>query len=205
MLTFDPEIHEYRWNGIVKTSVTQFLERVGVYNPATGRWQSMSGAEFMDNPVAQNFGTQFHRYAGLTLDGRKARPDPAMVPWIEQWNLFLLEHPGLESVMHDGKRLVETPLYCKRHGYALTPDWPVMFHGKPVCLDWKTGEYCPHWFLQGAGYVRGLEDTTKIRGWSFWAVQIKADGYRVYKRTPAELKHDMNRFMSVLNVYKMAA
>lgn len=205
MLTFAPEIHEYRWNGIVKPGVTQVLERVGVYNPATGRWQSMSGAEFMDNPVSLKFGTQFHRYAGFTLKGVNSRPDDAMAPWIGQLYQFFIDHPGIETVRHKGDSLVEHPLYCERHGYALTPDWPVMFHGKPVCIDWKTGDFCPHWYLQGAGYVRGLENATGIRGWSFWAVQIKADGYRIYERTPAELKHDMNGFHSVLNVYKMAA
>lgn len=207
MLTFDQDTHEYRWNGQVVPSVTQILSRVGTRDQADGLFQSLSGAEYMNSPIAANFGTQFHRYVALELDERQVQYDAAMEPWIHQWRRFMAEYDDIEPIAIDSfPQIIEEPIYCQRHGYAMTPDWAAMFHGKPICVDWKTGEsMCPHWWLQGAAYVEGLKNFTKLRGWEFWVVQIGADRYRVHRRKANDLRRDMNRFQSALNVYKMAA
>lgn len=211
MLTFEEKEHVYRWNGEIVPSPTQVLGRVGVRveTEAGESWRSISGMEFANNPAAMNFGTQFHRYAGATLKGQKVLQfDPLMTPWIESFKNFRREHDFLETILLPcGRPAVETPLYCSRHRFAMTPDWAVMADGHPVVIDWKTSEeFHDHWWMQLAAYACGLSEATGLTGWRTWIVQPRA-GERAIKREhcPHEIRADMNKFVSILNTYRMAA
>jgi len=201
MLTFEPEGHVYKWDGVEKESVTQVLSRVGA--EVGGSWRSLSGAEFMNSPDAMHFGHVFHDFARRDLLGHRFKYDPALQPWVNGYRQFLAEHTP-EPVLFEGRTMTEVPQYCRRYGYAYTPDYPCFLRGGPTVLDWKTGEsWCDHWWTQAAAYSIGLDELTNLHRWQTMIVRIGPDSFEARVHTPDQVRRDVNRWMAVLSVYRM--
>jgi len=206
MLQFEPEGHIYTVDGRIVPSVTQMLSRIATRAHEDEHWNSLTGIEWMNDPVAATFGTEFHRVAQITLMGGTAEFHHAMKPWVDGFHMFRRKYRDMESIIHDGRPLVERAIHCKKLDYCATPDWAVMYNGKPIIIDWKTTAITnPIHEVQVGGYARALEEFTGIKGWATWIVYIRENGYKVSERTPRQVKMDMNLFASVVNVYRMGA
>jgi len=201
MLTFEPQGHIYRWNGIEKKSVTQVLSEVGAQ--VGDSWRSLSGAEFMNSPDAMHFGDVFHDFARRDLLGQRFKYDPALQPWVSGYRKFLEEYRP-EPILVEGKPLIEVPQYCRRYEYAYTPDFPCIIHTRPTVLDWKTGEtWCDHWWVQTGAYSVGLDELTNMHGWQTMIVRIGPDTFEARIHGPDQVRRDINRWKAVLSVYRM--
>lgn len=204
MLQFEESTHTYTVDGRDVASVTQVLSRVGVRHSEDDYWNSLTGTEWMNNPTAAKFGTEFHRVAQITLMGGEPDYDSQMEPWVESFRKFRRRYPELESIIHEGRPLIERPMHSKRLDYCATPDWAAMYKGKPVVIDWKTTSVSSEiHHIQLGAYARVLEEVTGIRGWSSWVVYINDHGFKLAERTSRQVKVDINQFICVLNTYKL--
>jgi hypothetical protein len=207
-LHFDEELHQYEYNGRVIPSVTQILSSVGVKNEK-GFWSSVSGAEHMpDDDTAALFGSEFHKYPEARLQGWDIEVDPAMQPWCEQWEQWLLHNHGIAPMMHEGKPLIEMPMFHRHNIYAGTPDFVARDRiGKPWIIDWKTSTAKQaHWWLQLAAYAELVQHWIGERiQFGLWTVRVESGRYYEEKVLPKSTATYFNKFCSVNNVYQMAA
>jgi hypothetical protein len=211
MLEFEALTHTYRWCGQVVPSVTQILSRVGIavhQQDGTLSWRSISGAEFIDDSVASKFGTEFHRYCEIVLRGQRPEYDPGMEPWVRSWNQCRQDEGGVEVLLQDSVLMVEWKHYCQRYGYAMTLDLAAGHKLGPMVTDWKTSEdWDDRWWLQQAAYAKAAEIATGRQGWHTRIVQVKPwpTPCRVLIHTPVQVRRDWNAYLSINNVYRMAA
>lgn len=212
MLTFQEQGHIYRWNGIIVPSVTQLLSKVGARSTlkdGTERWHSISGSEFIGDDTAANFGIAFHKIAEAILNGWKVTYDPQMEPWVAGLKKFLKDHIDYIPVTFYNERMVEKMLYSKRHGYPLTLD--VLLINKITeqyyLVDWKTSTtWQKHWWIQLGAYAEAVRENYKLRKKiTTKIVRIFENGYETEEHKPAQVQSDFNKFLSVKNVYNLAA
>jgi hypothetical protein len=202
MLEFDESTHTYTWNGSVVPSVTQLLSRVGVKRDDESHWNSISGSEFMHGcEVQAEFGTHFHMVAELYIRKILGEYDPAMEPWVKGLEKFMEVHSNLGTV------LLEEPIYSKRYGYAGTLDWLSVDSQSETyyLIDWKTSvAFSPTWYMQTAAYEQLVRESLGIKKKIIrMPVRVFEFDYFAYPRR--NNPEDWNKFLSVLNVYKMAA
>lgn len=200
MLKFDENTHTYTLNGKIIPSVTQIMSRVGVRECEEAPFKPISGGFVRGGATSQNFGKAVHKAAELILQGQSISVDENIKPWIIGIEKFLNDYGNHIEVIE-----TERLMYSKIYGYAGTVDLVGMFKDVPLILDWKTGTVISEtWNYQTAAYEQLNNEFTGNKKLSHrWAVQICENDYHVIKRY--NHKTDFNRFMSILNVYKMAA
>jgi hypothetical protein len=212
-LMFDDSNHTYKWDGIVKPSVTQVLSRVSVNEKPI-----CDNRFFRDDPTASDFGKAFHKVAAMLYNNESPSYPPSMVPWIDSFLRFQKEYSFLIPVYFKFIKLIETPLYHETLGYCLTPDiiceavepCPRLFKNAIVTLDWKTAvQEMDYWRFQTAGYSGAVKslfpNIFQGRHEMTMAVRFDEKTYHTATRTGQEVKSDWNYFLSTLNVYKGAA
>lgn len=176
-LTVDPELHEYRVDGVVIPSVTQVLDETLGVQWRAGDWYLQRGHAV-------------HACAALIAKGKTFKHDPAVDGQVSACRKFFSDHkPEVLSVEGIGYH----PLYR----YAGTPDMLCRMMGKVVVLDWKatipdTVE------IQLAAYSLLQKPVVK---WGL-AVALHDDG--TYKIGGLfDLRYPSNTFLSCLTVYNI--
>ncbi len=204
-LKFEETDHKYTVDGRTVKSVTQILSSVGVKNEE-GYFNSLTGAEYITDDTAAEFGKAFHKYACYMLTGVRCVYDTDMEPWIDGLNKFLEAHSFLLSAPCKYASFVELPLYSEKYDYAGTADWIVELLNKIIVIDWKTSiAKQRHWNWQTAAYAQLVREKLKTRKpIETMTVRIFENGYDPIIRKPSEVKTDFNKFLSILNVLRFA-
>lgn len=144
-LTFDPERHEYRWDGEPVPSVTQILQPL---------------VDFSRVPpdvlrAASEFGTAVHKSCELDDLGDldETSLDPALACYLEGWRKFRREHACTWE-------LIEQPVYHPALRYAGTPDRIGRIDGVLGVLDIKSSAaLMPTVGPQTAAYARAYSQS----------------------------------------------
>jgi hypothetical protein len=114
MLTFDPEKHEYFWNGIKKPCVSDIIAPL----------RDFSAIPTAVLEVKKEWGTTVHLYLemydAMTLDPDETKWDERMIPIVAAWQRFKDQYDL------NGKTICEERFYNEALGYAGTSDrrWP---------------------------------------------------------------------------------
>lgn len=190
-LTFNHETHEYRWNGIVRPSVTQILKRVyadeyaGVPEAVLARKAAL--------------GTAVHRAVELALigalDGYELHPDTeGYVRSFQRWLTFVdIEVEALEEQFYCGLGYCGTIDCLAKVGVGgLAPEL--------MLIDWKTtAAPMPSHRLQTAGYALG-----HARGVGRTRACLYLDNEGgVAKLVRHENAEDLNDWAATLRVYNI--
>jgi len=146
-LTFDEVNHIYRRYGIIKPSVTQILQEVGLID------FSAVPKEVLER--ASNFGTAVHKTTELfdknILDFSSV--SNPIIPYLKAWQDFL-ETYKIKILA------IEKQFYCSKYDYCGTIDRIVYSETlkKEILIDIKTtSSISPTVNLQTAGYAIGIE------------------------------------------------
>ncbi len=184
-LTFDEVNHIYRRYGIIKPSVTQILQEVGLIE------FSAVPKEVLER--ASNFGTAIHRTTELSdkniLDYSSV--SNPIIPYLKAWQAFL-ETYQIENLA------IEKQFYCAKYDYCGTIDRIVYSKTlkRKVLIDIKTTVSISSTVnLQTAGYAIGIGKPNIIR----MVVQLKENSFRVVLCDSAT---DTAYFLSALNIWK---
>lgn len=219
-LEFDPLTHTYKYNGIVVVGVNEVMDSIGVRNRCadcrgsgcgevgscdscngTGytSYKSLTGSEYMGDPVASRFGTALHDYIKYNLQDRECEYHPNLQPWINGYHKFMKDHKIKPQ-------LIEEKMYHPVFKYA--GEFDLFGHRwveKPrtsqlILIDWKSSttiSKCVKWQL--AAYAELIKYNLKInRKIHRLCVQILPDDYKATEYKGA----DFNMFLSYLNIYK---
>lgn len=202
-------------NGIEYVRVTEVLSRVGMRKPCpdchgegcstckgTGfsYWESISHAEFADNPVAADFGTQLHKAGALHLQRKNFKCDDLLYPYLA----------GLDKFMKDYKVKYDSADVEKRYWhdvfkYTGQIDLPCIItinkKQSPAVIDWKSStSNFTHWKYQLAAYTElyrwneGIKERV-YRG----TVRLLPENYDLVFYNNAG---DFNKFLSFLNTLR---
>jgi hypothetical protein len=181
MLTFDPDIHRYTFDGVVLPSVTQILQGVGLIN--------FDGIDPQIVQQAASFGTAVHEMTALDdigdLDEQSL--DSNLLPYLEAWRTFR------GAMKFDA---IEQPMANRIFDFAGTPD-RIGHLVKPTIFDIKTGTTVyPSTALQLAGYaiLSGITSARRI------VIQLLPTGK--FKLTEYTDRKDREIFLAALSVYK---
>ena len=135
-LTFNEELHEYRWNGNVVPSVTQVLKGLTDY--------SFIKPEVLAK--AQEEGKAVHKMVELYLKDDLGAVPAWMYGHLNAWQRFQSD-TGFKA------RLIEHRGYCEAMGFAGTLDLEGEIEGDPMLIDLKRSFYAGAAIgLQLAGY-----------------------------------------------------
>lgn len=185
ILEFDEKSHTYRKDGIIRPSVTQILQELGLSD------YSAVPKEILDRSA--NFGTAVHKTTELfdnkNLDFKSV--DAPIVPYLDGWTKFCDDYK-IDFIA------VEKRFYCEKYGYCGTIDRIVYSKktGQKILIDIKTTtSISPVVNLQTAGYAVGINEPNITR----WAVKLYDRGYNIY---PCRNTADTAFWLSALNVWK---
>lgn len=181
-LAFNPDTHEYQYQGTKIPSVTSILSAVGhVYKS-----QAME--------MAWKRGTAVHLATQYFDEGRldPKSVDPILIPYLTAYIAFLGDvQPEI--------LLTEQPVYHPVLQYAGTADRVVKINGVTGVLDIKTGSAPMHTNPQLAAYYAALKTPFEMTGGK-WCLVLKSDG--TYKLSSApELDH-WEMFKAALVIYR---
>jgi hypothetical protein len=210
-LTFDPDTHEYRWNGVIVPSVTQILNRVGVKKDDDGPFKSFGQGEFFQaDENAARFGNALHAVAKYEMLGQGCEYDPALQPWVNGLEMFITEHQWLKK---EERRLYvidyKTSDAAQKHWNYQTAGYDLLVRqGNQEWIDdavFLVEQPMYHETMKYAGtpdLVAGnILASPSLR--SRWTVRIKEDGYDISKRMGSDTV-DFIIFTSLLNIYQSA-
>jgi hypothetical protein len=178
MLTFDPEKHEYRLNGVVIPSITQILAGVGLIDTT---WFT---------EASRDRGTLVHRIIHWHLTGEldEDSVDPTLKPYFDAFLQF--ERDSKLTV-----EAIEKPMVSELYRFAGTPDIVGCQNGHNAVIDIKTGSI-PAWVaLQLAGQEILVNHPSIER----FSLLLTGDGK--YKLTPHRGRQDRQLFLSALALY----
>jgi hypothetical protein len=178
-LTFDADTHVYRFGGRVVPSVTQVLDILNDFedvNPEVLAHARIRGQ---------------HVHAMIDLDNRgqldEAALDPAYLPYLTQWRLFLRES-GFQVVASEHR------VFHKTLRYAGTCD-SLIGQGTTWVLDVKTGSMPRSVGAQLAAYQMAMEPRPRRR----LCLALTPDNYRLHE---CKSLADFALFQSCLNVWR---
>ena len=184
-LVFDETNHIYRKDGIIKPSVTQILQEIGLVE------YSAVPKEVLER--ASNFGTAVHRTTELSdkniLDYSSV--SNPIIPYLKAWQNFV-------DTYQIDNLAIEKQFYCAKYDYCGTIDRIVYSKTlkRKVLIDIKTtASISPTVNLQTAGYAIGIEEPNITR----MVVQLKENNYRA---VVCDSPTDTAYFLSALNVWK---
>jgi len=166
-LTFDPEKHEYRNNGLIVPSVTQILERVGI--------SDFSGVPTETLEYAKIRGTMVHKATALDDEGSldEESIDPVIMPYVEAWRKFKEEFAFVPLLI---ERMVYHPIF----GYCGTLDRAGNIEedfDREILLDIKSGVVCEGSVgPQTAAYEEALRNELGGKKRRRYAIKLMGDG-----------------------------
>ena len=182
-ISFDPEKHEYRVNGIKYPNVTNIL------NPLT----DLSSVHPDILARACEFGGHVHLacelydHGNLDVDSL----DPGLVPYLNGWKMFL-------DACKPKFAQVEERVFSERYRYAGTLDRAGIMDGKKSIIDIKSGLHYPATGPQTVAYTKALEEMTGFRAVRRYTVQLSPDNFKLIQHAD---KNDFNIFLSCLNIH----
>lgn len=213
-LTFDEGTHQYFWDGRGVPGVTTVLSSVGIKRGEF--WKPIGfNDQFISDDIASNFGSAFHKIAGIIRMGQVPSFPAEMAPWVEQFHRFHRENLLVPISDDEGNLLIEYPMYHEVLGYAGTPDevsmyvegplLPKYLWGSIIVPDWKTStSEQKHYRLQAAAYAELVKKVFGIRKTIVPAIiRFTEDGY--FPDVRINRPEDFIGFNSCLNIFKMAA
>jgi hypothetical protein len=189
-VVFDPANHEYRYDGIAQPSVTGVLKACGFY------------PQFFNAQKARNFGVEFHAAVAGLEKGAEIQIDPALSPYIDQWEAFtkLMRARGYYPV----PELIEKPMYHQQLGFAGTPDVPFRnAKGMYLYVDNKTGVVTPATEIQCACYCELIAIEVGVLPTNIERMALRdcADKFDTHPFDRSRHIYNFNIFRSALNVY----
>ncbi|WP_114973371.1 hypothetical protein [Rhodoferax ferrireducens] len=184
MLTFNEELHQYQYNGVVKPSVTAVLSRLHDFG--------MVPVDVLE--AACQRGSYVHK---LTEYHDEGDLDDSSVGtyrgYLDAWIKFCADHKAVWTG-------IEAQCYSERFGFAGTMDRRGHLANVPYIIDIKTSLQ-PHkvWGMQTAAYrqLSAEED-------SLWmlarraTVQLRPDG--TYKFIPWDSPQDWPAFQALITL-----
>lgn len=192
MLTFDPGPHVYRWNGEVRPSVTQILQRCHDFG--------FVSREVLE--AAQDRGTYGHALCeadDLSDLNEEAERDGEYFGYLLGWRKFV-------EAFRPNFTLIEQPLYSQQLGIAGTPDRGCQYleainKTDQWVIDIKTS-VSKHkvWGMQLAAYRRLMMEQIHSR-WAFArraSVRLTADGNFVFDEWTS--KKDLPAFLGLVQL-----
>ena len=191
MLEFNPENHEYRWDGKIVPSVTQVISE---FLPFDGP----------DNDVVRNaahFGSAVHKATEFRDMGKNAEIDPQLEPWLAGWELFKSEWlPTVKKgiVIAD----IKTGQPSLKWAYQLGAYYELC-HSK-LETEKPLIEFQHYSYLGFAGTVdRVYFQNGIIRPVTLVAVRLLGNGDYTVHKSPNPPDVDRNAFVSMLNVWNI--
>jgi hypothetical protein len=181
MLTFDPELHKYEWNGSPVPSVTQIL---GVLKDRS--WAN--GEDAMRLGTAVHYACELHDMGELD----ESTVSPLVQPYLDGWRRFLSESKA-------GVMAVEQRIYNERLGYAGTFDRILRINGKDTLVDIKTGAVYPFHGPQTAAYE--LAYHCKANFAPLHRASVYLSPYGGYRMEPHNSPRDLQVFLACLAVW----
>lgn len=182
-LTFDPEKHEYRYNGLIVPSVTRLLKWAGLIDETWfSDWHGERGRLI-------HLACQY--YDEGTLDMSSVHPEIA--GYLESYIKWR------EAGRHIKILEIEAPVFNEGCWYAGTLDRAVAIDDNPAIIDIKSGAYQPWHGLQLVGYQ--------------YAEDIFCERYSLYldgggsmaKLRKHEDSSDIDVFLSIAQAYNNVA
>jgi hypothetical protein len=184
LLEFNPDIHEYKENGIKIPSVTQILEESGLVDLSWISPELLEAKADLGHKVHQT--TEY--YDNDTLDVESL--DPLLEGYLEGWIKFKADYKFevLES---------ELQLFHKVYRYAGTIDRI----GKDLTLlDIKTGIMTQSHRIQTMGYKLLYDQDKKPKEQIKKRLCVYLDEFGKYKVAQHENSNDKNIFLSALTI-----
>lgn len=194
LLTFDPEKHIYRVDGLKLPSVTDICKPLVTFGEVS--------QEVLRQAARR--GSQVHEYAELIDYGMEANDlevEPELVGYVTAYTRFLRDYkPEWE--------LIEKPLYSLDMGYAGTIDRYGIIDGEKTIVDIKTSSSANRatriaWAVQLEAYL-GLLGCGFAKRYNLW---LKSDGsYQLISATKTEQKYSFKAsvlFSMLLDIKKI--
>jgi hypothetical protein len=202
MLTFEPEQHIYKWNGIAVPSVTQVIGEWKLINVYGGEYYcnvftgAVIGAEKL-REVAK-FGTAVHKVALITLSGGKVNREalhPRLLNPLNQLELW-------KETFRPEITCLERPMYSASMSVAGTADIFFQTKNKLIICDIKTGAYDMAG-PQTAAYAELYREENKCRTKHIrrYVLHLPADGQ--YQFIPMTAPEDYIFFRARLTQYNL--
>lgn len=185
MLSFNPEIHEYRWEGAVVPHVTRIIAPLTNYDKIP--------QDVLER--ARQQGQAVHKMVEADLNGTLLDLPEWMFGHFDAWNRFK-EESGFECWAS------EQYVYSRRLGFAGTLDLAGIPHKlkkcRPSVIDVKRSFYAgPAIGLQTVGYQEPWNEThPEARLEKRFALRLDADGK--YRLEPFEDPDDRGAFIACL-------
>lgn len=163
-LIFEEDKHIFRWRGEKRNGVTSLYDRIATRKwdeekNDWGYWAPIGIPDFCKSKEASNWGSSFHKIAGIILKGGTvniADPEKAAEaqPYIDGFYNFLEDEKIQPLFDENGNQINEYPLYSERHGFAGIPDFFCLDKQNRFLLpDWKTSaDNCRTYGPQTAAY-----------------------------------------------------
>jgi len=185
LLTFTPENHQYRVDGVIVPSVTQVLSILNDYSQVDEKTLLAS----------MDFGKKVHRAIELLNndDLDEESLDDAIKPYLEHWEKFCTDFKMTEPTS-------EHRMYHPTLNYAGTIDIYCFLDGVLSIIDIKTGAVSKSAAPQVAAYKAMYEAFIGHKVEQTFILQLNEDRYNVINTTKSN-RHDMNIFLSCLNIY----
>lgn len=180
MLTFNEQLHEYRYDGVKIPSVTQIISDVGLSN--------FDGVNKRMMEIAQERGSFVHLACELFDKGEldESTVDPELVGYVDGWMTFCRDFKPRWLA-------IEKRIYSKL-GYAGTLDRLARIGRKNILIEIKTGAKSKAHEVQLGAY--SLEE--KCSG--VWTLYLPGNGK--YKIEENNMQRGQNIFKSALTIYK---
>lgn len=189
MLTFNEELHEYRWNGVVVPSVTTII--ASLYD--------FSFVSEVNMEKACRRGTEVHRACELYDQGALNEDGMHLWAWIEYFNAYKRFRAETGFV----PEVNEQRIYHPQLKYAGSLDLRGLLNDRPSIIDIKTtASLSPAIGVQLAGYEQGVVSEADYKGekkYQRFALQLRPDG--TYRLQPYTDQTDWSVFVGLLNAY----
>lgn len=197
-LTFSPESHEYRVDGVVVPSVTAILRATGVSADfeAIARMDPQRAARIAEKRA---IGSALHAdiIAADEDDLDWSTVDPRVAPYLQAWVAFRGAYADLQPVLREHR------VYHRTLRYAGTLDLLCRTReGALVLVDVKSGDpEAAGARYQLAGYQAALEDRTTWRVSARWSVALTPDRTVPYQVTAYEDWSDHETWRAIVTTY----
>ena len=215
-LTFNEELHEYRWNGRIVPSVTTVFDRLGHRKDDKSPWVSFGCPDFAKRDHDSSFGSAFHKMVNGMVTGKNVSIPDEMITWKQKVERFQNKYQSEPMYDHNGNEIAEYPMYSTSLKICGTVDYVcrMIKYGILWLIDWKsTGIYQKNFSWQTEGYRNIF---TNVFGGKIFDPREKIiratvlfshdkDEPEVIQRSCSTNPEDKIAFMSLMNTYKLSA